>query len=277
MKFRYIVPLLGVLLCSACESQTELFSHNAAQEAFTWCAAFEGSKPEWIVERLPQGARLDRFTDMTPAGERTFTNVLLEKPGTTQEWIVLVSHYDLKTGIPDFKGANDGGSSTALLLALAKQLSAEKFGLLFAFVDGEECLESYSAQDGLHGSRYLAKQLATTERKVRAVMILDMIGDKNLQLEIPANVTARLTPSVLEAARRAGCEGLVRSRYSQMIDDHVPFLMAGFPVTNLIDFDYGPNNAYWHTAQDTIDKLSPDSFYKVGNIVSQWIKVLEEN
>lgn len=244
----------------------------------------EGAKKaaDYLVDRLTAlglEARLESFEDSTPEGPVTFRNVLARLPGSSPDTIILMSHYDTKSGISDdFAGANDSGSSTGLLLELARVLLAKRGGpaVEFLFTDGEECRVSYGPNDGLHGSRHRAARLKAQGTPVRAVILLDMIGDRNLKVSVPRNVDSTLALAVFKAAEEEG----VRHRFAlgdgAMLDDHVPFLDAGFPAVNLIDFAYGENgdNRYWHTAEDTLDKLSPESLDIVGRVVLRVLPTL---
>lgn len=232
---------------------------------------------ETIAGRLNSfglNARIDTFTDATPGGPKPFHNVTCRVTGQGGATVVLVSHFDTKAGIADtFVGANDSGSSTGLLIALAEWASSEWRGaadILFAFVDGEECLERYGPIDGLHGSRRLAAQLKTAHEPVAAVIVADMIGDRVLNVTIPRNATPWLVAMVFEVAHRQGSRRQFSWSRGQIIDDHVPFLEAGFAAVNLIDFEYGSApglNDIWHTPDDTLDKLSPRSLQTVGRVI----------
>jgi len=224
---------------------------------------------------------LDAFTDETPAGQITFWNVMGVIPAagrraTKAPWIFLGSHFDTKSGLGDgFEGANDSASSSGLLLELARVLQAAgplPVNIGIAFFDGEECRQSYTAHDGLHGSVHAARALCLNQRvdQVRAVIILDMIGDRDLTVTIPRNSTSDLVSRVF----RAAAAEKVRDKFALMagaiLDDHQPFLEAGMPAVDLIDFEYGSapgRNDYWHTPQDTLDKLSAESLGIVGRVV----------
>lgn len=217
----------------------------------------------------------DEFMDATPAGTGTFVNVMATLPGNQPGLIILAAHWDTKSGIEGFVGANDSGSGVGLLLALASVLKEGKGNrpaVMLAFLDGEECRVNYGPADGLHGSRHLAARLAADGRAgdVRAFILLDMIGDRNLNVAIPRNGTMELVSAVFTAAEAEG----VREKFSLsrqgVLDDHQPFLDAGMPAVDLIDFDYGSApglNDYWHTPADTLDKLSPASLETVGRVV----------
>jgi glutaminyl-peptide cyclotransferase len=182
---------------------------------------------------------------------------------------------------PGFEGANDSASSSGLLLELARVLQAAgplPVNIGIAFFDGEECRHSYTAHDGLHGSRHAARALCLNRHvdQVRAVIILDMIGDRDLTVTIPRNSTSDLVARVF----RAAAAEKVRTKFALMtgalLDDHQPFLEAGMPSLDLIDFEYGSApglNDYWHTPQDTLDKLSAESLGIVGRVV---IRVLND-
>lgn len=221
-------------------------------------------------------ASIDTFTNETPQGPMVFRNVIGRLPGNAPGLLILASHYDTKRGIgDDFIGANDSGSSTGLLLALGRFLvgvEGSRPEIILAFFDGEECRAQYSRDDGLHGSWRLAKQLVAdgTASRVMGVIVLDMVGDRNLSITIPRNATARLVDAVLKAATAAGHRAEFSLLPIAMLDDHVPFLESGIPAVDLIDFQYGSKpglNDYWHTTADTLDKLSPESLETVGRTV----------
>jgi glutaminyl-peptide cyclotransferase len=229
-------------------------------------------------------ALIDTFSDETPKGKKPFNNVLARLPGKTDRLIILGSHFDTKSGIaPDFQGANDSGSSTGVLLELARVLKARgpyETEFLFALFDGEECMVEYGPKDGLHGSRRLAQQIyeAGGAPLVEAVIVLDMIGDKNLNVTVPRNSTTRLVKELFFAAH----EQKVRNKFSlgpgAILDDHVPFLIAGMPALLVIDFEFGSApglNDYWHTTEDTLDKLSVESLQTIGDVVLRMVENLQ--
>lgn len=215
--------------------------------------------------------RLDRFSDTTPRGVRHFTNLSADFVASpTGDWVVVVSHYDTKpgTGCP---GANDGASTSGLLIGLAGALSSRPFdggNVMLVWTDGEECMEAYSEIDGLHGSRRAAARLRESGRKVRGVVCVDMLGDRDLGISIPGNGTDSLAETALRAAAARGLEGIVARSEIAIKDDHQPFLEQGFPAIDLIDFSYGPGNSWWHTKRDTPDKISTESLHKAGELVA---------
>ncbi len=235
---------------------------------------------EHLLSRLRAAgiqSSLDEFKDETPAGQALFRNVIGVLPGRPGgAWIVVGAHYDTKAGIADnFQGANDSGSGAGVLLELARVIkggSSLPVNFMFAFFDGEECLRSYQKNDGLHGSRRLVEQLVRDGRaaQVRAVIILDMVGDRDLNITIPHNSALSLVSALFSAAQAEGTRDKFSLWLMPILDDHAPFLSAGMPAIDIIDFEYGSargKNDYWHTPQDTVDKLSAQSLEIVGKTV----------
>ncbi len=223
---------------------------------------------------------VDEWDQQTPKGKTTFRNVYADLPGTSNEIILIGSHYDTKhlPHVPDFVGANDGGSSTALLLEIMRVLGTlrNRQGptLKFAFFDGEEAVEAYSDVDGLYGSRHLARSIkdAGESERYKAVIIIDMIGDRDLTVTLLPDDDPNLVKKLLKISKDLNA----RQHFGfflrgTIIDDHVPFKKLGIPAIDIIDLDYGPNNSYWHTNQDTIDKLSAASLGIIGRATVQLI------
>ena len=246
----------------------------------------------WLAAELQRTGLvtdIDTFTNDTPSGPLTCHNVLgkLSSPhdttrGNDHDWIVMLSHFDTKTGIStNFIGANDGASSSGLLLELARALHdtpLRQCNILFGFLDGEECRVQYGPHDGFHGSRRLAAQFAAEKRHVRAVILLDMIGDRDLSVTLPSNGTPQLTLLTLEAAKTVGVRGKFQLADGRILDDHQAFLDAGFPAVDLIDFLFGSApglNDYWHTPEDTLDKISNASLTEVGQVVAEMLRQLD--
>lgn len=241
---------------------------------------------EHILQRLADhgivAAEIDTFSDQTPEGQKTMHNVIGRIPGKTDRWIILGSHFDTMPGIENFQGANDGGSSTGVLLEIARILARQNpdVGIMFAFFDGEEGIAGYIPGDGLHGSRHMAGQLAAsgTDRKIDAMILLDMVGDADLHITIPANSSRGLVKEVLDAAHATGHRNYVSvSRNSMIIDDHVPFLEIGLPAIDLIDFKYGSQpglHDLWHTSNDTLENIRAESLEISGRIALQLIRQL---
>lgn len=233
----------------------------------------------YLAERLQSfglEASIDVFSDATPRGRVVFRNVLATIPGRSPNIVAICSHYDTKSGVDDgFVGANDSGSSTGLLLELARVLrdaAPTPWHTLLAFLDGEECMEQYGPHDGLHGSRRLVStwRLDGRSERVAAALVVDMIGDRDLTVTIPRNGSSVLTALVFEAAAEQGVRDRFALARGAIIDDHVPFLEAGIPAVNIIDFEFGSapgRNDYWHTAEDTLEKISPESLETIGRVV----------
>jgi Zn-dependent M28 family amino/carboxypeptidase len=224
-------------------------------------------------------ASTDDFTANTPKGSVAMKNIIARFPGKSGKVIVISGHYDTKT-LPGFVGANDGGSSAGFLLAMLEALQGapRQDDVWLVWLDGEEAYGEWSDTDSLYGSRHLAQKWLSdgTSAKVKALINVDMIGDKDLHLIYDMNSAPSLKMQVWQAAERLGF-GAIFSKTSpmEMSDDHQPFIRAGIKALDLIDFDYGPNNSFWHTNKDTMDKLSANSFRIVGTVILNVIAQLE--
>ncbi|MCS6817161.1 MAG: M28 family peptidase [Blastocatellia bacterium] len=226
--------------------------------------------------------RVQEFRAQTPLGEKTMFNLIAERAGASEDVIILASHYDTKLFTDfSFVGANDGGSSTGALLELARVLAARpetpRYTFWFVFFDGEEAFVSWSPTDGKYGSRYMVEQLERSGQlsRIRALILLDMIGDKDLDIVRDAYSTRWLQDIFWETARELGYERHFTNRETFVDDDHVPFLQKGVPAVDLIDFNYGLWNRYWHTAEDTLEKVSPRSLKIVGDVVLRALPRIE--
>ena len=223
----------------------------------------------------------DTFTASTPAGSLRMTNFIAKFPGSKDGIIMVTGHYDTLYRRKDFVGANDGGSSTGLLLELARQLRGKKLGysVWLVWFDGEEAIRQWSPTDSVYGSRHLAAKWAKdgTLKKVQAFLLLDMIGDADLNIERDSNSAPWLEDVIYKAATGLGYQSHFFGRANELEDDHLPFARAGVPVADLIDYNYGPDNSYWHTPQDTMDKLSPQSLEIVGSVVLETIRLLNQS
>jgi glutaminyl-peptide cyclotransferase len=225
------------------------------------------------LHKLSLPVIVDKWRDTTPEDSVEFTNVMTEIPGSSSDFILIGSHYDTKKlfSVPDFAGANDGGSSTGLLLAMIKSIVEHKrktpLTLKFIFFDGEECFFKYSGTDGLFGSRHLAEKWKSdgTIAKCRAVIILDMIGDKDLNIAIPSGADSYLTETLIKIAKKQNHSEFFSKYDGDIIDDHTPFQREGIPTIDIIDFEFGKGNRYWHTKADTMDKISRDSLKITGD------------
>ncbi len=222
----------------------------------------------------------DNFTATTPAGPLAMRNIIAKFPGSKPGVIVIATHYDTLYGRKDFVGANDGASGTGLLLEIANQLRGpgrNGYSVWLVWLDGEEAIRQWSDTDSTYGSRHLAEkwQKDGTLKQVKAFLLADMIGDADLNIEREQNSTPWLEELVYEAASALGFQSHFFRREEEVGDDHVPFARAGVPVADLIDFDYGYANSYWHSSQDTLDKLSPHSLEIVGDVLLESVALLD--
>lgn len=212
-------------------------------------------------------ATLDRFKVSTPRGEKLLTNIEASFVAAEDaEWIVLVSHYDTKAD-SECPGANDGASTSGLLVALSEILYANKpadCNILLAWLDGEESMVAYGPDDGLWGSRHLAKKMKERGMKVRAVFCLDMLGGDDLIIFVPKNGHTGLRRVVAKVAKHMGKDDRVKLVSDNVTDDHVPFLEAGYRAVDLIGMSVARPYPHWHTPQDTLDKLSEKSLLFAG-------------
>ncbi|MCC7519354.1 MAG: M28 family peptidase [Verrucomicrobiae bacterium] len=302
MTFRALAPFFALLAATAVgrgEEAWRAFDENRALGHVEKLVAI-GPRPsgtpeierarEYLAARLHEaGLRVRRqvFVETTPRGPIEFVNLLAELPGCWTDvlpWrrprtVMVASHYDTKW-LPEirFVGANDGASSAAALIeigraAVAANLRPWGCRLELAFFDGEEAVREYSSDDGLHGSRYYvrhAKESGALAR-LRALILLDMIGDRDLSALLPRG-DPELTRRIFAAAETLGLRESFRYSEKEILDDHTPFVSEGVPAVDLIDFDYGPANSWWHTAEDTLDKVSARSLGIVGRTV---LKALE--
>jgi hypothetical protein len=207
------------------------------------------------------------FSTPTPRGTMTFVNLVARfgnQKGPAQ--FLLCSHYDTKTfDTIRFVGANDGGSSTGLLIEMARVLAlnpalAAKVELVF--FDGEEAFENFTATDGLYGSRHFASELRESAKNFRGGILFDMIGDKSLQVTLSPDSPIDLARNIFAAAEALGQRAHFTYFGGGITDDHTPLNEIGIPVIDLIDFDFPP----WHTAADTLDKITPESLEIVGRV-----------
>ncbi|MCU1259578.1 MAG: peptidase [Bryobacterales bacterium] len=288
MHSKTFVLTLAVLCASAAGAKD--FSGARALE-FTAKAVSFGERPPdspaihrlqaYIIGQLKlRGATVteDKFTAAAPQGPVPMMNIIAKFPGTSGKAIVISGHYDTKT-IPKFVGANDGGSSTGFLLEMAEALQGapRKDDVYLVFFDGEEAYGEWTDTNSLYGSRHLADKWGTDGMlpKIKALINVDMIGDKDLGLAWNSGSAASIQQLVWNTADRLGFSHNFLHDGGVTGDDHVPFIQKGVKALDLIDFDYGPNNAYWHTPQDTVDKLSGQSLQVVGTVLQAVIPELE--
>jgi glutaminyl-peptide cyclotransferase len=230
----------------------------------------------------------DDFHAQTPIGVLTMRNIAVKTAGEGKGIILLLSHYDTLHE-PDFVGAEDGGSSSGVLMELARNLCGHKFPLSvwMVFDDGEEAQGNWTdaasvdwtGTNDTYGTRELAAKMEIDGqlKDVKALLLLDMIGQKGLRLEREGNSTEWLADLVWNTAEKLGYgDVFVKDRQNAVQDDHLPFLAKHVACVDLIDFEYGPNNSYWHTPQDTMDKLSAKNLAIVGHVMLASIDALEK-
>lgn len=234
----------------------------------------------WRVREQP-------FTARTPRGPVRMVNLIAEWPGRRPEIVAVGGHYDTKPFASfRFVGANDGGSSAALLVELGRALAARhraappRYTHWLLFFDGEEAQLEWSPTDSLYGSRALVAVLRASGElpRLRALIVADMIGDRDLGIRRESASTPWLTDLVWSVARRLGHARHFLPERQPVEDDHAPFLDAGVAATLLIDFEYGGGpgqNAWWHTAEDTLDKLAPRSLAIVGEVILGALPAIE--
>jgi len=238
----------------------------------------------WIISQLRlAGCQVeeDNFVAATPVGNIPMTNVIARIPGGRPSVVMVAGHYDtLRVTGFTFAGANDGGSSAAFLLELARILGRRKNPVTYwlVFFDGEEALEHWSETDSRYGSRHLVQKLASAGELgyVQAMILVDMIADAKLDIYRESYSTGWLNDMIFGNARRLGySKYFIDSPPDYIEDDHIPFVNAGVSSADVIDLDYGPRRSYWHTAQDTVDKCSPLSLTIVGRVVTATLEELE--
>lgn len=228
------------------------------------------------MEALGIEARAQTFTDQTVFGPVEFGNVIATLPGTRPERIIIASHFDTKPERDfEFLGANDGGSSTALLIELARALKdrPREFTYELVFFDGEEAWGDWSTGNTFGSRHYVAAaREAGTLTSVKAMILLDMVGEKNIRLLKDTSSTTWLNDLIWQTARTLGYGSSFVNGYTAVDDDHIPFINAGIPAVDLIDLDYPA----WHTPGDTLDKLDPQSLEIVGNVVVAALPKIEK-
>ncbi|MFP5230823.1 MAG: M28 family peptidase [Acidobacteriota bacterium] len=225
----------------------------------------------------------DTFTTNTPAGAMTMHNFIVKFPGKKDGIIVLASHYETNYPLRNihYIGANDGGSTTGLLIEIANDLRGKPndgYSVWLLFTDGEEAIKSWSNTDSVYGSRHLAIKWQSdgTLKRIKAFILADMLGDRDLDVQRDMNSTPWLEDLVYQAASQYGWQSYFFENRTYDEDDHIPFVHRGVPCADLIDLNYGYNNAYWHTAQDTMDKLSAKSLTIAGDTILETIRLLNQ-
>ncbi|WP_254063739.1 M28 family peptidase [Granulicella sp. S190] len=305
--------LLSVLLLSALVATFTLPSHaQKASSPFSGQAAysltrqllevapkrFNGSpghaKAEEFLKQhfAPEAAKgnfiADTFTATTPAGLQTMTNYIVKYPGKKDGIIVLASHYETNYPLRDieFYGANDGAATSALLIEIGTILRThppEGYSIWLVFDDGEEAVKSWGPSDSLYGTRHLAAKWANdgTLGKIKALLVADMIADKDLNIDYVGNSTPWLLDLLKVAAKNTGHSTSIYKYREEEEDDHLPFARRGVPVLDVIDAHYGPitdaaPDGYHHTDQDTLDKISAHSLQISGDLFLEMVRLINQ-
>ena len=292
MHGKEAVALLACGLVAAAAQAAEFFSGSSALDFTKQMVAF-GPRPsgspalkktqDYLLAQLKtRGCEIvrDEFTAQTPLGPVRMVNIIARFKGTSGRAVAISGHYETKKlpGV-NFVGANDGGASAGFLLEMARVLAGSKLhnDVYLVWFDGEEAFGPWSATDGIYGSRHLAERWSSEGAlgRIKALINVDMIGDKDLGILQELNSSSGLRRLVWQTAAQLGLGRFFLNLGGAVEDDHVPFLRRGVQAVDLIDFDYGPNNSWWHTERDTIDKLSAESFQVVGTVLLEVLRKLE--
>ena len=292
---------VGLLLLFPFSAQAQ--THFNGAKALEYARQFVSIGPRWPTSPNHMKAEAflrnhfqhdaleeDAFTALTPIGSVEMRNFIVRFPGKKDGVIVLATHYETNYPLKNtsYVGANDGAATTGLLLAIADQLRAETAGgkkldgysVWLLFDDGEEaikCLQCWTDSDSLYGTRHLAAKWGRdgTLGKIKAFIVADMIGDKDLDIQHDTNSTDWLVALVRQAAKKFGYEKYFFKMDENIQDDHLPFVHRGVPSIDIIDIDYGPpSNSYHHTDKDTMDKISAHSLTIDGDVFLETIRLI---
>jgi len=287
-------PVSGPVSGQAVYSLTQQFLAVAPKR-------FNGSPGHLAAENFikqhfkPEAAKgnleTDQFTANTPAGQQTMRNYIVRFPGKKYGAIVLASHYETNYPLKDiaFYGANDGACTTALLISLGEYFRThppQGYSVWLVFDDGEEAVKDWYANNGtdnLYGTKHLAAKWYAdgTLKRIKALLVADMIGDKELDILEETGSTPWLRALFKQAAANTHHSAYVFQTQGSEEDDHLPFLKRGVPSLDVIDVDYGPHTAsapdgYHHTAEDTIDKISPQSLQISADLFLETIRLINQ-
>jgi glutaminyl-peptide cyclotransferase len=256
-------------------------------------AAEKFIESHFAPEQKDHRLEIDEFSANTPAGLQTLRNIIVKYPsvgpGKKDGIIVLGSHYETNYPLKDidFVGANDGACTSALLMEFGAYFRAhppQGYSVYLVFFDGEEAVKEWSATDSTYGSRHLSAKWSQdgTLGRIKAFLLADMIGDKSLDIDLDDNSDPRLVELLKEAARDTGHMAALSKDHTPMEDDTLPFHKRGVPVLDVIDYDYGPHDSahpdgWHHTAQDTIDKISPQSLQISADLFMELINLLNQH
>lgn len=284
-----LLTLVGVLGASAVHAQTPAFDSSKAWEHLRQqlnIGPRPSGSPANVKTRDYIKAQLTAlgikpveqpFEGATPLGPVKMVNIIGTIPGKSPERIILASHFDTKLfKNMRFVGASDGASSTAALLELARVLKTRKdlpFTYELLFLDGEEAVIEWQGTDNTYGSRFYVDNAKKTGslKSIKAFILLDMIGDRNLTIRRESNSARWLTDIVWGTAKKLGHRAFMDEE-TTVEDDHIPFVKAGVPSLDIIDLDY----AQWHTAADTIEAVAAGSLQIVGDTLLQSLPAIEQ-
>ena len=296
LPWKKFVAALVLLAPLAAGAQT----HFNGAKALEYARQFVSIGPRWLTsqghlkaeEFLRAQFRHDQleedsFTANTPIGPVAMRNFIVRFRGEKDGVIVLATHYETNYWLRNinFVGANDGGSTTGLLIAIADRLRADTahgkkldgYSVWLVFDDGEESIQTtWTDSDSTYGTKHLAARWGRdgTLGKIKAFILADMIGDKNLDIQRETQSTAWLVDLVRKAAHKFGYDPYFFQTEGEVSDDHLPFVKRGVPSIDIIDIDYGPNNTFHHTAQDTMDKISARSLTIDGDVFLETIRLI---
>lgn len=263
------------------------FAHVARQVGFgprpSGSAAI-GKLQEHIQSELTSyGCKVDvdSFSADTPAGRLPMKNIVAKIPGDKPGIIILATHYDTKR-IENFVGADDGASSTGVMLEMARLLCPKRgnYAVWITFFDGEEAVNfNWKDPDNRYGSKQMAAKMAMSGeiKKIKAFLLADIVGTRPLRFKREADSTKWLVDLVWGAADKLGYNNVFLKESSGATDDHDSFLNRNVPALDVIDFEAYPggNLYYWHTTQDTLDKISPKSLAITGHVFLESVKQLQ--
>ena len=298
-----ILNLIVAVLLSLLPITVHAQQHFDGTHAFDYARQFVAIGPRWPTgpghakaqdflrnhfQQSHDQLEQDTFTADTPIGPVPMCNFIVRYPGKKPGAIVLGTHYETNYPLRNigFVGANDGAATTGLLMAIGDRLHAETAGgkklegysVWLVFFDGEEAINTWSRSDSTYGSRHLAARWGRdgTLGQIKAFLLADMIGDKDLDIQRESNSTTWLISLVGQAAHHFGYDRYFFQRDMAVEDDHLAFVERGVPSIDVIDLDYGPNNSYHHTAQDTMDKVSARSLTIDGDVFLETIRLINQ-
>jgi glutaminyl-peptide cyclotransferase len=256
------------------------FEHVAKQVSFGPRPAgsqASAQTQEYILSQLTADGctiETDAFNAQTPDGVVPMKNILVKIPGDRVGIIMLATHYDTKK-LDMFVGADDAGSSTGVMLELARLLCGQpqRHSVWIAFFDGEEAVREWSDTDSRYGSRQMAAKLAMSGdlKNIRAFLLADIVGSRTLRFKRELNSDKTLTDLVWNTAKRLQYSTVFVNEGFAVEDDHLSFTKRGVPCVDVIDLEI----PYWHTPQDTLDKIGSKSLAITGHVFEETVKQLQ--